>query len=340
MNAPIVPRKDGAIGITVQTAMKDVLQILDIPPDQSPRVYNELYKIGIDNGEHFIDVLDRILRTPADYEKQPMSKVIEIMSRFKKKDKKDKKRGNANNRHMNPPRQLELTQTTPTAQPYTPPTRTLRWKVDSKSPTPITNLVLPTGMRIPTVFYTAQVKGIIDYLVQKCTEEVGWLGTVQILESGDYLVDQIFVPRQTVCATETDIDTAAMGELAEELFAMNKDPSTLFYWGHSHVNMGVTPSGQDETQIAEYLEDCPRFIRGIYNKRGDSKVDVYDVTNRVIHQCVPQRVQYSLPEETRTRLDQLITTNVQKRAYQYQRGTVNTPNSQYGKYDLDLYERY
>lgn len=339
MNTPITPREDGAIGMTLQVAMKEILQILDVPYDQSPKIYNDLYKISIDNGEHIIDVVDRILRDPTTYEKQPMSKVVEIMARFKKKG--HKKGGNANNRHLNPPRQLELPATTPRhTPPATTPPRTYRWKVDSKSPTPTTNMVLPTGLRIPTVFYTAQVKGIIDYLVHKCPDEVGWLGTVQTLANGDFLIDQIFVPKQTVCATETDIDTTAMGELAEELFNMNKDPSTLIYWGHSHVNMGVTPSGQDETQIAEYLEDCPRFIRGIYNKRGDSKVDVYDVTNRVIHQCVPQRVQYSLPEETRTRLDQLIATNVQKRTYQYQRQTIAPVYGGAGYNNFDDVGRY
>ena len=54
--------------------------------------------------------------------------------------------------------------------------------------------------------------------------------------------------------------------------------------------MGVTPSMQDERQIDEYLEHAPLFIRGIYNKRGERKLDVFDRERGLIFQKCPDRI--------------------------------------------------
>jgi hypothetical protein len=81
--------------------------------------------------------------------------------------------------------------------------------------------------------------------------------------------------------------------------------------------MGVTPSGQDEQQIEEFLENgCKQFIRGIYNKLGASKVDVYDVESNCIHQCVKNMVRpQPMADATKKHLDSLIKQNVKTKKY-------------------------
>lgn len=164
----------------------------------------------------------------------------------------------------------------------------------------------------PRVFYTAEVYDLIKFLVAHCEKEVGWLGMVDTI-GNDYLITAIYVPEQEVHGTETDIDADAMAALAMEILDANEDPSKLFYWGHSHVNMGVSPSGQDEQQVDEYLVNCPGFIRGIYNKKGDSKVDVFLPEEGIVWQCCENRI-YSpgLTPEQEAQFKEQIKRNVKE----------------------------
>ena len=166
---------------------------------------------------------------------------------------------------------------------------------------------------VPRVFYAPGVWERIQYLVSKCTKEVGWLGLVEKINN-DYLITEIFVPEQTVTGAETDISSTAMAALAMQLLRENKDPSKLRYWGHSHVNMSVSPSTTDENQVAEYLETCNYFIRGIYNKSNASKVDVYDRDRGVAYQCVAESNCY-LTQEVIAELDKMIADNVKEQTY-------------------------
>jgi hypothetical protein len=58
--------------------------------------------------------------------------------------------------------------------------------------------------------------------------------------------------------------------------------NTVRMWGHSHHSMGVSPSGQDDTQFNTFIERFngepinPYFIRVIMNNKGVIKADIYD----------------------------------------------------------------
>jgi len=185
--------------------------------------------------------------------------------------------------------------------------------IDSSSMEPtITPLYEEPPM--PVVYYTPHVKAVINHLVAVNAAEVGWLGLVEQVNDNDYLVYKLYVPKQTVHSAETDIDSDAMANLGIEITEAGLPAEDLYYWGHSHVNMQVSPSGQDEVQIEEFLEaGCKRFIRGIYNKQGHSKVDVYDVSRNVIYQCVREDVEVSLTDKDVEHLDTLIKANVTKK---------------------------
>jgi hypothetical protein len=52
--------------------------------------------------------------------------------------------------------------------------------------------------------------------------------------------------------------------------------SRLLFWGHSHVNMGTSPSGQDEAQMALFeSQELEFFIRGILNKNGRMEFAIF-----------------------------------------------------------------
>ena len=201
------------------------------------------------------------------------------------------------------------------------PRRARQWNFAATSLKATTTPLIPVGTipavePVPTVYYTTKAWHSIQYLVSRCPQEVGWLGLVDMLEDGDYLITDIYVPLQTVHGAETDIDEDAMEALFDQIIDEGNDPSKLRYWGHSHVNMGVGPSGQDENQLEEYLDACDWFIRGIYNKQGAAKVDVFDRTKQKVFQCVDGIPVHDLIDpDLRKHLDDEIKGNVIERRW-------------------------
>jgi len=183
----------------------------------------------------------------------------------------------------------------------------------------------------PIVYYTAEVWLTIQHIVKVSTGEIGWLGLV---EEGDgyYIIREVFILKQVVTGTTTEIEPEAMLDLTMQLLDEDKDPSMLRYWGHSHVNMQVRPSGTDEKQVSEYLKHANWFIRGIYNKRNDSKVDVYDVPGDVIHQCVENTIiPRRLSKDAIAEIDKILKENISRptpKPYTHQTNR-HIPNQQY-----------
>ena len=59
----------------------------------------------------------------------------------------------------------------------------------------------------------------------------------------------------------------------------------LRFHGHSHVNMGVSPSGVDTKYQDDILKNLNDFyIFGIFNKREDNYLIIYDITNNIVYE--------------------------------------------------------
>jgi len=204
-----------------------------------------------------------------------------------------------------------------------------KYKVQSTSMTAETTTLSPKTIKTPVVRYTELAWNKIKHLVKICPLEVGWWGTVDTYQNGSmYLITDIFIPKQTVTGAETDI----LAEDLADIVVLVPDPEKLIYWGHSHVNMRVVPSGQDEDQTLEYLEHMDVFIRGIYNKKGESKVDVYDTNAMLAFQCVDNRPMISqLSDEDKTLMEAVVEQNVKKRTYGRVTNTTTKQNSNTGQ---------
>ena len=122
--------------------------------------------------------------------------------------------------------------------------------------------------------------------VELAPKEVGWLGLVKHLDTGDFLIHSVHLLEQEVTAVETELSTVGQEKLCEELkrgkSLMEKIEvvNTLRFWGHSHVYMRVSPSGTDERTMITKGRDGAAiglewYIRGIFNKLGVAKFDVY-----------------------------------------------------------------
>ena len=118
--------------------------------------------------------------------------------------------------------------------------------------------------------------------VELCEDEIGWLGYVDKLpDNAGYMVTDVFLLDQEVHGATTKISPTAIIDYYNSLDDAGRDNflKKCKIWGHSHVNMAPTPSGQDDDMGKELSKDVEDFyIRLITNKRGEYNVTFYDKT--------------------------------------------------------------
>ena len=109
------------------------------------------------------------------------------------------------------------------------------------------------------------------YYVDIADGEVGWIGTVSQYDN-NFLIEDVYLLEQKVSAATTELLTEGITKLSEEILQQPNGLETwnkIRFWGHSHVNMDTSPSGQDESQSLEIKTfGWPYLLRGILNKRG------------------------------------------------------------------------
>lgn len=124
-------------------------------------------------------------------------------------------------------------------------------------------------------------------LIQECTDEIAWHGTVtrDAEKPNVFWIDDILVFPQTVTGATVDTDETEYimwlygEEVNEETF------KRLRFHGHSHVNMGVTPSATDENHRSNFIQNVNDFyIFGIFNKKDDFNFIIFDVENNVVYE--------------------------------------------------------
>jgi len=122
-----------------------------------------------------------------------------------------------------------------------------------------------------TVRITKEAYKRIKDIVTASDLEVSMLCEVEV-ENNALCITKVHIPKQTRSAAYTKITNEGIFELLQNPDA---DASKLKCWIHSHVNMGVSPSGQDESQAEELMNDAEWFIRGIFNKKGEYSLTVH-----------------------------------------------------------------
>lgn len=133
-------------------------------------------------------------------------------------------------------------------------------------------------IKVPSVIFSSDSIMKMRVYTEQVDDEVGWLGTVQKIGI-NYYVQDVFLFEQEVHSTTTEITPEGLSTFAEELLATEGGVdkwNSMKLWGHSHVNMAVFASGQDDKQIKELKKNTDFFLRVIANKKGDIKVDIYD----------------------------------------------------------------
>ena len=140
----------------------------------------------------------------------------------------------------------------------------------------------------PTVYITTQAYTKMRMLVDKTTTEIGWYGTVTKVPglTGVYVIEDIIVYPQKVTG-------ATCEQLDDKMFEFEMSLTTdqvnhKRFHGHSHVNMGTTPSGVDEQFYHDILTQVTDFfIITVTNKRNEYTTRFYDMEHNILFTDVP-----------------------------------------------------
>lgn len=134
---------------------------------------------------------------------------------------------------------------------------------------------------VPVIRVSRQALHKMFLYVKIGTKEVGWMGTLldNREEDGEFYLKDVFLAEQEVTSVQTNLTTDGVAGMMNELM-LRPDAmeicNNLKFWGHSHVNMGVGPSGQDEDTVVDLRgETTDYFLRGIFNKRGEVKFTLF-----------------------------------------------------------------
>jgi hypothetical protein len=119
----------------------------------------------------------------------------------------------------------------------------------------------------PIVFIATHLLEYIQEIVKHCKDEVSWVMEATDLGDDYYEIDAVYIPTQRVNGATTEFDSKDIIKLMKD--EPNFKPEKWRGWGHSHVNFGVTPSGQDKKMMLEFASTCEFFIGMIHNKRGE-----------------------------------------------------------------------
>lgn len=134
------------------------------------------------------------------------------------------------------------------------------------------------------VIYAREAYEKAQALVRATDKEVGWVGIGDPIR-GKYgrimavYVEEIIVPPQEVTSATVDLDDEALAKMCELLVneERSEELSRVVYWGHSHVNMDVSPSGVDKRAWSDWMvgADQTRILAtAIFNKSGESYHEV------------------------------------------------------------------
>jgi hypothetical protein len=142
----------------------------------------------------------------------------------------------------------------------------------------------PVKITAPTVKVTKDAVKWLTAMADLHSHEVGVFGFVDELPNNVYVVRDIFYPKHSEANGATcEISPEGETAMAEWLMSHNRetDLGKVKFWGHSHVDMGVSPSTQDEEQSIKRMNMNESYlIRGIFNKAGLLSISFYDYVNK------------------------------------------------------------
>lgn len=189
--------------------------------------------------------------------------------------------------------------------------------------------------RKATVYFTEYAWLQMLTLIMKTGMEIAWHGVAKRIEDSetdDYLIEKIIVYPQEVTGATVNTDQA---EYEKWMMSLEDDDfNNLRMQGHSHVNMGVSPSSTDLThqgKILEMLDDDMFYIFFIFNKKLEYSAKVYDLKKNISFDSNDVDVKILPGEYGFGEFYKNAMTMVKERKFSYNPGQYGGYNSQTSK---------
>lgn len=168
----------------------------------------------------------------------------------------------------------------------------------------------------------------MNSLISEFSSEVAWNGIVFRGENPDeYYVSDIIIYPQSVTGVTVERDTDKFAEWCCSI--PNEMWCNIRMHGHSHVNMGTSPSATDkdfyEKEILPAIGEDGFYILSIWNKSGSKTVIIYDLANNIMFEnndveVVVRNEGIGIEDFLREAHDM-----VQSKTYQTQKPVATTP---------------
>jgi len=162
--------------------------------------------------------------------------------------------------------------------------------------------------QLPVVSITSVALNKMKAYIELNDKEVGWLGTAFKTGINTYCIEDVFLLEQEANSVTTEINPDALEHFIQEHIDDMRLINNLKIWGHSHVNMSTSPSGQDDKQMEDFIQSqYDFFIRIIGNKKNELRVDLYNYETGIVYQQLSFDEQ--IPIEINALYEQLIEIN-------------------------------
>lgn len=179
--------------------------------------------------------------------------------------------------------------------------------------TDIENTVAATEKK-PTVYISTLAYLKMLLYVRDTDVEIAWHGTVERNQAQNwYHIKDVFLYPQIIRATTVDTDQEKYQE-----WLQNIEDDDVFnnirFQGHSHVNMGTTPSGTDLNMYSNFLQVLPNndyYIFMVMNKAGSITCLIYDLAKNLIYENADINIKVMTPHT----YDLINTINEEKTKY-------------------------
>lgn len=193
-----------------------------------------------------------------------------------------------------------------------------------------------------TLYFTEIAYLKMIALVREFNSEIAWHGIAKRCddEENAYIISDILVYPQEVTGATVTTD-----QQKYQMWLMNHDDevfNNIRMQGHSHVNMGVTPSAVDTTlyeKIREQLDDTMFYIFLIWNKEGDKTIKIYDNAKNILFETADVTVKIREDGTGMGKFLREAKEMVQEKKYTTPKVVAGT-GSYYKDYYGDSYEGY
>lgn len=145
----------------------------------------------------------------------------------------------------------------------------------------------------PKVYFTPVAYLKMSALINTCDKEIAWHGYVDVLDTHTYLIHDIMCYPQKVAGAAVDSDDDKYGAWLQSI--PNDKIKSLRFQGHSHVNMGVSPSATDVENwhnLSKLVRADGYYIFCIANKKGNIEFHLADKKLGVMFE--PKEIDYAV----------------------------------------------